>query len=71
VHKGEARDIRARSREAYSEASLHRVHQHWADNRNVAGWVIGGGNAFYDDDVDWEIHQFCRQLRAEGKISSC
>jgi hypothetical protein len=30
-----------------------------------------GGNAFYDDDVDWEIHQFCRQLRAEGKISSC
>ena len=54
MHEREAGNIPARTREADSEAALHGVHQNRGDDRNAAVRVIGGGNAFYDDDVDWE-----------------
>jgi hypothetical protein len=54
MHEREAGNIPARPREADGESALYRVHQYRGDNRNVAVRVIGGGNAFYDDDVDWE-----------------
>jgi len=54
MHEREAGNITARMREADDESALHGVHQNRGDDRNVAVRVIGGRNAFYDDDVDWE-----------------
>jgi hypothetical protein len=54
VHQGETRKIPARPRRAGSETPLHRLHDDWCHNRNVAASSDGGVyEALRYDDIYW------------------